>query len=114
MTPEDFARRIKQYVVEDNLLTYRDLFANTRQNEVSDEYWRRALELFGPLNAAQKEVLFEIIGQVSVDTVSGLLGVLDNASYLGPDMPRLSLKADGTDEELSGELQDEFLRLQEG
>ncbi|MCW5748880.1 MAG: hypothetical protein KIT36_22010, partial [Alphaproteobacteria bacterium] len=43
----------------------------------SDPYFKRALTLFGSLTSQQKEVLFEIMRQVCVDTAVRILSVID-------------------------------------
>ncbi len=108
MTPELLAAGLMKPVVEEGAATYRRLFADTHPDKASDPYWKRALVLFGQLSPAQRLVFFEILQQVSIDTVSGVLGVIDGSSYLANRTEDLVLTtAEGR--KLSGDLQDLFL-----
>ena len=108
MTPKAFASGIMQEVVEENVSIYRDLFAKTPASGGSDPYWRRALELFGSLSDYQQSVFFEILRQVSVDTASNVLGVLDGVNSIEGGDAGFALLS-GTGQKLSGDLQGFFL-----
>lgn len=111
MSDRDFIRGIRKEIIAGNLHTYRELFVGTRPEDASDPYWKTSLQLFGELDDAGREVLFSIIRQVMVDTVSNLLAVFDGVS----DLPA----QDGTfevrigDKNLAGSLQDQFLAAEE-
>jgi hypothetical protein len=106
MKVEDFVAQIKSVVVEENAELYRDLFNNT--SDASDPYWQRALDFYRSVDESQREVLFEVIRQVIVDTVSSVLAIVDGVSYLEGQDGDCSLTCGG--DELSGELQDVFLQ----
>ena len=57
------------------------------------------------LTPAQRKVLFKIIRQIQVDTISNVLGIIDGTS--GDLQETLTLNAD--DKEISGDLPDLFL-----
>ena len=80
MTPQRLVQAIRTEIIDGNLATYRDLFENTDVSKTSDPYFKSACELHQELNSGQKEVLFQIIRQVMVDTCSGILGKLDGVS----------------------------------
>lgn len=77
MTPEDFVSLIRTLVFDADMADYRQLFCNTAIEKASDPYFKRALTLFGSLTPQQKEVLFEIMRQVCVDTAVSVLSVID-------------------------------------
>lgn len=108
MTPKAFASGIMQGVVDENVSIYRDLFSKTYASEASDPYWRRALELFSSLSDEQRSVFFEIVRQVSVDTASNVLGVLDGVSSIKGDEAGFTLLS-GPRQKLNGDLQSLFL-----
>lgn len=111
MSDREFIRGIRREVIASNLQTYRELFVGTRPEDASDPYWQTALQLFGELDDAGREVLFSIIRQVMVDTASNLFAIFDGVS----DLPG----QDGTfevrigDRNLAGSLQDQFLAAEE-
>lgn len=108
MNPESFVDALITDVIDANARLYRDLFANTSSDAARNPYWRRALELYRTLDAERREIFFEILRQVSVDTTSNLLGVLDGSSYLRGAAGEFRLTYDDGDA-LNGDLQDEFL-----
>lgn len=77
MTEADFARALKASVVDENTALYRNLFNATPISTATDPYFQRALEFFSQLDAEQRQAFFDIVRQVSVDTVSNVLGVID-------------------------------------
>ncbi|MEN8321350.1 hypothetical protein [Acinetobacter junii] len=109
MNSQEFAEKINEYVVDENLILYKKLFFNTKIEDVKDPYWLKAQSLFDSLPEENKEVFFEIIHQIMVDTISTFLGVLDGTSDLGEADDEFNLK--NGDEVLDGCLQDEFLCL---
>lgn len=113
MNAESFAKQIRKSIIEDNLAIYRDLFASTSPDGASDPYWKRSLALYGNLTEEEKAVLFEIIRQVMSDTVSNFMGVLDGVSTLEGADDELVLSTREGGEEISGNLQDLFLELEE-
>ena|SRR5687768_11986799 len=113
MTPKDFVSRIQSAVVKQNAAIYKDLFESTQPEDARDLYWRRALTLHRSLSEAEQAVLFEIIRQVTVDTVSNLFGVLDGASVLEGPREDFLLTSQPDDRKLNGSLQDLFLEAEE-
>ncbi len=114
MKPEDFVKKIRQSVLDENVAIYRDLFDSTEVDKASDEYWKKALRFYGSLDKSGQEILFKIMRQVSVDTISNLLGVLDGVSSLEDTDVQLKLIVNNDMQEvLSGDLQDIFLEMEE-
>jgi putative transposase len=113
MSPEHFVAKVRDAIVNQNNQADRSLFATTLIESVTDPYWKRALTLFRSLDEPEKRVLFEIMNQVRVDTVSECLGILDGVCAL--DGPRedfiLTTSPDG--QQLSGNLQELFLEADE-
>lgn len=95
MTPQEFVSRLYGAVVLENNDVYRDIFESTAQHEASDPYWKRAIALFNSLDAVGKETLLEIMRQVSVDTISHVLGVIDGANSLDGVQESFDLTLDG-------------------
>ena len=113
MIPEDFVSQIRKSVIEENLSIYKDLFASTNVENTSDPHWVRALGLYANLNSDDKGVLFALIRQVMVDTISNVFAILDGVSQLEGQQGEFTLLANSSAERLNGELQDGFLELEE-
>lgn len=112
MSPEDFVAGLRSAVIEENLTIYRQLFTENTPDDAEDPYWKRALALFMELSADQRAVFFEVLRQVSVDTTSNLLGVLDGVNPVSGRFVEFSV-ADEEGNKLSGDLQDHFLAQEE-
>jgi hypothetical protein len=113
MTPEDFVSKVRSAVLQQNADIDKDLFESTTPESASDAYWRRALALHRSLRDADRAVLFEIMRQVRVDTVSELLGILDGSSALEGPREDFVLTSQPDDRKLNGNLQDLFLEVEE-
>jgi hypothetical protein len=113
MTPENFISQVRSVVVQQNASIYKDLFESTTPEGASDAYWKRALTLHRSLSDAERAVLFEIMRQVSVDTVSNLFGIIDGASALEGPREDFVLTSQPDNRKLNGNLQDLFLEAEE-
>lgn len=111
MKPEEFVRNINQAIIDDNINIYKDLFATTDINTVTDKYWKEALSLYNDLGSHQKEVLFKIIRQVQVDSLSNIFGILDGRAFIEGQSKDFELIYDG--KQLNNDLQDIFLEIDE-
>jgi hypothetical protein len=107
MTPEKFTIHLYNAVIEDNLRIYRDLFSCTSAENASDPYWKRALLLFSSLSKEEKEVFFEVVRQIAIDTTSNVLGIIDGVSSF--DEPGMELHLSCGSKRLDGDLQSLFL-----
>jgi len=108
MTPKAFASGLMRGVVDENVSIYRDLFSQTSAADASDPYWKRALALFGSLTDEQRTIFFEIVRQVSIDTVSNILGVLDGVNPIDEGEATFTLIS-GNGQKINGDLQSFFL-----
>lgn len=113
MNPEEFVKKIRYSVLDENMDIYRDLFENTVIDQTSDLYWQEALKLFKNLDTDAKETLFKIMRQVSVDTISNLFSLLDGISYLEDQSEDFTLTVGTEINILNGDLQDIFLEIEE-
>ncbi len=113
MTPEHFVSQVRSAVVHQNTTIDKNLFESTAPEGASDPYWKRALTLHLSLSKAERAVLFEIMRQVRVDTVSELFGILDGSSALEGPREDFVLTAQSNNQKLNGNLQDLFLEAEE-
>ena len=112
MTPRDFATGLMRVAVDENVRIYRELFESIQLREATDPYWQRALPLFSSLSEDEREVFFEVVRQVAVDTISHVLGILDGSSTFEGKDDEFTLTY-GHDQRLDGDLQDLFLEEDE-
>ncbi|MEH7402651.1 transposase [Gottfriedia acidiceleris] len=113
MTNAEFVKNIYQSVVKEGLSEYEDVFVNTETKDATDPYWKDALNFFAELTDDNKKMLFKIIEQVQVDTVSHVLGVFDGVCSISDDEYEIEMKINGEEELLNGDLQDLFLEYVE-
>lgn len=109
MKPKDFVIGLRAAVIDENIIIYRDLFANVPIENASDAYWKRALDLFNSLSSEQQEVFFEVVRQIAVDTTSNVLGVIDGVNSLEDMNAEFSLTYGDEKQPLNGDLQSLFL-----
>lgn len=114
MKPEDFVQKVRQSIIDENMVIYKDLFENTSIEKVNDPYWKEALGFFKDLSDENKRVLFNIMRQTSIDTTSNLFAILDGVAYLEGQKGSLSLISNDEESEiLNGSLQDILLEFEE-
>lgn len=107
MKPDDFVLKLKEAVIEENISIYRDVFKETTIDQCSDIYWKKALFLFNSLSIDDKEIFFEILRQVMIDTTSNILGVIDGVNLINGIDKDFTLIYEG--EVLNGDLQSIFI-----
>jgi hypothetical protein len=112
MTPQDFSSGLMREVVDQGMRSYRNIYVNSRAEDSRVAWGRRALTLFHSLQPEQQQVLFEIMRQVRVDTISSVLAILDGASSLEGAFEDYVLTYGGG-ENLIGDLQSLFLAEEE-
>ncbi|MGX4669926.1 transposase [Cerasibacillus sp. JNUCC 74] len=113
MKKQEIIRHLYQSTIKENLTTYRDLFKNTNLNEVTDPYWKESIELYNELSSHNKEVLFKIIEQIEIDTLSTILRILDEGIILEDEEVEFDLTIKGNEKSINGDLQDLFLEYDE-
>ncbi len=103
-----FIESIYKNIVEDNTKLYKKMFDKMIINDKTIDYWKRSLALYEILNDNQKEIFFEIINQVIVDTISQLFGTIDGSCSLYSEKEYdIKMFVNGIDTD--HELQDSFL-----
>jgi hypothetical protein len=107
MTPEKLSQVLYEIIAVENLNMYRRLFTDGSVETYPDPYWKEALTLFGALSDTQKEIFFKVIRQISIDTTSNILGIIDGVSGSAELKASLELTSDGC--RLDGDLQEFFL-----
>jgi hypothetical protein len=113
MNANNFVDSIRKSVIDENLELYKELFNNTSVETATDMYWKKILSIFHSLTPHQQQIFFEFCRQITVDTTSNILAVLDGTSSIeGFDEDfKLTYGAGGS--KLNGELQDIFLTKEE-
>ncbi len=111
MEDKELAKILLSRVVNENLATYRELFAETSTQETNDIYWKDALVFFEKLAPQDRDVFFNILKQVSIDTVSNIAGIIDGSIEAGVEGSLHLTSENGT--KLGVSLQDYFLEAVE-
>ena len=106
---EQFTEGLYKNVVEENMKLYKQFYLCDPNEEGIIEYWKNAIILYDKLNDIEKEVLFSIIKNTIIDTVSNVLAIFDgNGGIEGIDI-QVKMNALIND----SELQDAFLAYTE-
>ncbi len=112
MNDYEFVKEIRNDIIAHYLKDCCDMFKNTDIKDATDPYWQTALKFFAELDDSQKQILFRIIRQVTVDTTATLFAVLDGVTApLGGYKGDFELLVDGTN--IAGDLADIFLAAEE-
>lgn len=97
-------------LVEEGMKVYRKQFENIKIEDKTIEYWKNAATLYDTFNKREKEVFFDIIEQVIIDTTASVFGLLEGSSSLPEGgVFETDIKIDGIDTEHL--LQDYFLSI---
>jgi putative transposase len=112
MNPETFVARVRSTIVDQNVAAYKELFQSTAPETAKDSHWRRALTLYTALSEPERAVLFEIMRQTTIDSVSNVLGILDGTSMIGESQEAFVLTT-SDNQKINGNLQDLFLEAEE-
>lgn len=111
MNPGEFTQLIMNGIVIDNINYYNSVLRSRSSDNVKDPYWKQTLDLFNTLTPTQQSAFIDVMRQVSVDTISSLLGVFDGVSAIQGMNGTILLTYDG--ETINGELQEHFLAIEE-
>lgn len=97
-------------LVEEGMKTYRKQFENIEIVARTIEYWKDVATLYNSFNKREREVFFEIVEQVIIDTTASVFGLLEGSSSLPEGGTfETEIKIDGIDTEHL--LQDYFLSI---
>ena len=101
---------IYESIVEEGMETYKQLYEETKITDRTIVFWRNAIKLYEKLDSNEKEIFFDIIEQVIIDTTSSIFGILDGSSSIaGGGTLETDIKIDNLDTEQN--LQDYFLEI---
>ncbi|WP_446011593.1 hypothetical protein [Candidatus Electrothrix sp.] len=111
MNPDDFVEIIRGKILDENSKIYADLFDKTKIDEVTDNNWKVALEVYNGLDDRSKSLFLSFVRQVMTDTLSNLFAILDGSAWLEQQEDDFVLSHTGT--KLNGDLQNIFLEKEE-
>lgn len=114
MYPEEFIEKLKENVLNDNLMLHKEIYESTVIDEKvkKDPYYGDALTFYRSLSTKQREIIFKIIQQTIIDTTSTILGIIDGPVSLEGVNGGFTLTYKAPNEVetlLSGDLQTDFL-----
>ncbi|MCK0914642.1 transposase [Acinetobacter pittii] len=113
MNNKEFVKEIINTVSDEYIDTYQQIYSSTLiDNKIKkDPYWFDALTFYQSLSQKDKETLFKIIKQTTIDTTSTILGIVDGPVSLNQISGDFTLTYTENEKTviLNGDLQDEFL-----
>lgn len=112
MTPQEFVSQARASIIDENNATYRTLLETTPINSAADLYWRDLLDLHERLSAPDRQVLYAVMRQVAVDTVSNIFAVIDGVTRMDGQVEDLELIGAKSKQRIQGSLQDILLQME--
>lgn len=113
MNTKEFVKELINTVSDEYIDTYKHIYSSTLIDNTikKDPYWLDALTFYQSLSQKDKETLFKIIKQTTIDTTSTILGIIDGPVSLDQISGEFMLTYTENEKTviLSGDLQDEFL-----
>ncbi|KJH54909.1 hypothetical protein [Acinetobacter calcoaceticus] len=113
MNTKEFVKELINTVSDEYIDTYKHIYSSTLMDNTikKDPYWLDALTFYQSLSQKDKETLFKIIKQTTIDTTSTILGIIDGPVSLDQISGEFMLTYTENEKTviLSGDLQDEFL-----
>ncbi|KYQ80011.1 transposase [Acinetobacter lactucae] len=113
MNNKEFVKELINTVSDEYIDTYQQIYSSTLiDNKIKkDPYWFDALTFYQSLSQKDKETLFKIIKQTTIDTTSTILGIIDGPVSLNQNSGDFTLTYTENEKTviLNGDLQDEFL-----
>ncbi|MGT2551409.1 transposase [Acinetobacter geminorum] len=113
MNNKEFVKELINTVSDEYIDTYQQIYSSTLiDNKIKkDPYWFDALTFYQSLSQKDKETLFKIIKQTTIDTTSTTLGIIDGPVSLNQISGDFTLTYTENKKTviLNGDLQDEFL-----
>lgn len=107
MTAEDFAKLLKSEIVEQGTAHYCDLLGLPKGISHEGAY-AHAVEHLSSLDRATKSAIKLLLEQVSIDSISHVLGIIDGSTILADHRGEFKLLYEDR-EPLNGDLQSFFL-----
>ncbi|CAI3115978.1 hypothetical protein MWMV8_MWMV8_02992 [Acinetobacter calcoaceticus] len=113
MNTKEFVKELRNTISDEYIDTYKQIYSSTLiDNKIKeDPYWFDALTFYQSLSQKDKETLFKIIKQTTIDTTSTILGIIDGPVSLDQVSGDFTLTYTENEKTviLNGDLQDEFL-----
>ncbi|OOU81954.1 transposase [Acinetobacter baumannii] len=113
MNTKEFVKELINTISDEYIDTYKQIYSSTLiDNKIKeDPYWFDALTFYQSLSQKDKETLFKIIKQTTIDTTSIIQGIIDGPVSLNqiPGDFTLTYTENEKTVILNGDLQDEFL-----
>jgi hypothetical protein len=106
MNDEKFALEALKRVVDENINSYREMLSSFPREDARDPYWIKLFSLFDSMSVEDRDLLVQIMRQVSIDTIASLLSIIDGSGY--SDLKGLRL-VDGNGNDIQGDLSNIFL-----
>ena len=113
MKPEDFVSGVRRTILNEHLEIYRGFLRDRIRNPEQDTPWQKIFQCWDSLDDAQREAILQFVRIAMVESIAGLLGLIDNVAFLDGYRESFQLNYGPAQEKISGELQDYFLAAEE-
>mgnify|MGYP004545761317 CR=1 FL=1 len=104
---EKFIEKLIDMLIVEGIEEYKASNETLQIGPKTINYWKDVKQLYVTLDQKQKEIYYEIIRQVMIDTISSVFGILDGSSTLSGGDFEFEVRINGISTE--DELQDTFL-----
>lgn len=110
MDSKEFVRSIYETASEDVVYSYRTMFPLSKLDGSESEEWRSIHYFVNSLSESEKKILEKLMKNVSVDTLTRAMGVLDGSVVMEEYYEEFELTYDGGGD-LTGSLRDILVEL---
>ena len=112
MTPELLVRGLKARLVDSTVDEYREHLENNSPEHNTGVVSPRMFSYYQSLDSDQREIFFDVVRQIEIDTVADFLAYLDGAYWFQEQTADMRLTTvENPEEPLNGSLADIFLNL---
>ncbi|WP_341220123.1 hypothetical protein [uncultured Pseudoalteromonas sp.] len=110
MTPESFTRNIFELAVTDCVTGYEQALTYSEIDEKTDETWNSVKRFVRELTDSDRVLLMMLLKNISVDTLTTFMGILDGSVVIEEYFEDFELTYDGGDN-LAGSLKDLLVEI---
>ncbi len=104
---EKFIEKLINVFIIEGIEEYKIFHETLQIGPKTINYWKDVKQLYSTFNQKQKEIYYEIIRQVMIDTISCVFGILDGTTSMNGMECNINVEINGCSTE--HELQDIFL-----
>lgn len=108
MKEKNLALALKNKVIDENILFYKNTLDSFNKDEITDLHWKKLIDFYRQQPEENKDLFVRTIRQVAIDSVSNILGIIDGSVDFDYEIKLVELPSR---EQFDDFLQDEFLGI---